>query len=239
MKGKRSVARREASLRSQRPLARVEGLVVEELEEELLVYDQRSNRAHCLSSTAAMVWRACDGETRADAFVERLNLGEDSVRLALQELADCELLDDGPSILVGNGGMTRRDLSLRAAKVGTAAAAVPLIWSITAPVPAAAATPTVEECARYSDASCDGCRSICGCCCCCQKGTTSPFESCKLCYPTRLCGLAVSAGGTDCRGSFAPKCSAEPPTTCTPAGVTVNCHPPIPGNNATTPCCVY
>src|SRR4051812_49356910 len=44
-----------------KPLGRSEDLIVQEVEDEVLVYDELSNRAHCLSADAARVWRACDG----------------------------------------------------------------------------------------------------------------------------------------------------------------------------------
>ena len=31
------------------------------LDDELLVYDARTHRGHCLNQTAAAVWKACDG----------------------------------------------------------------------------------------------------------------------------------------------------------------------------------
>jgi len=43
------------------PLARREGLRVEELSDELMVYDVDRHKAHCLSPLAAMVWRYCEG----------------------------------------------------------------------------------------------------------------------------------------------------------------------------------
>ena len=46
-----------------KPLARSEGLVVEEVGDELLVADPLSSRAHSLNAFAARVWQACDGET--------------------------------------------------------------------------------------------------------------------------------------------------------------------------------
>ena len=46
---------------SSRPLSRKDQLVVQEHDEEVLVYDLRSNKAFCLNTTAALVWQACDG----------------------------------------------------------------------------------------------------------------------------------------------------------------------------------
>jgi hypothetical protein len=50
-------------INSQFPTARTSGLVVQDVPNEVLVYDLESNKAHCLNQTAAMVWRACDGKT--------------------------------------------------------------------------------------------------------------------------------------------------------------------------------
>ena len=48
------------------PRARKEGLLEEAVGEELLLYDQDSHTAHCLSPIAACVWRHCDGERDVD-----------------------------------------------------------------------------------------------------------------------------------------------------------------------------
>ena len=39
------------------PVRRAEGLIVQEVAEETVVYDQKGHRAHCLNKTAALVWR--------------------------------------------------------------------------------------------------------------------------------------------------------------------------------------
>ena len=45
------------------PRARQDELVVEELQDETLVYDLERHKARCLNRTAALVWRHCDGQT--------------------------------------------------------------------------------------------------------------------------------------------------------------------------------
>ena len=45
------------------PRARQDELVVEELQDETLVYDLKRHKARCLNHTAALVWRCCDGRT--------------------------------------------------------------------------------------------------------------------------------------------------------------------------------
>ena len=49
-----------------RPKARAEGVVVRELDEEVLVYDLDTHRAVCLNGAAAAVWRLCDGRRTPD-----------------------------------------------------------------------------------------------------------------------------------------------------------------------------
>src|SRR5687767_10027501 len=96
MSGKWSVARRNAPSWLNKPRARAEDLVIEELGDELLVYDERQHRAHCLSPTAVRVWRACDGELTQDALQVELGLEADAVARALHELEACELLEGTP-----------------------------------------------------------------------------------------------------------------------------------------------
>src|SRR5829696_3089212 len=74
---------------SDRPAARSEHLVVEELGDELLVYDLQLNRAHSLGDSAARVWRACDGKTMVDSLCAKTDLDADTVARALSELREC------------------------------------------------------------------------------------------------------------------------------------------------------
>ena len=146
-----------------KPKARSAALVVEEVGDELFVYDESNECAHSLSATASQVWRACDGDTTVTALSARLDMDDDTVERALAELDDCNLLDTGLPVT----GMTRREATLKTAKVGATAASVPLIFSILAPVPAMAATQ------QYCIAL--GCTSGCGrChqagCACCGPG---------------------------------------------------------------------
>ena len=53
------------------PKARQHGLVIQEMPDEVLVYDLDTNKAHCLNRSAALVWRSCDGNnTVADIVRE-------------------------------------------------------------------------------------------------------------------------------------------------------------------------
>jgi hypothetical protein len=58
---------------TQLPLARTDGLVINELTDEVLVYDLQSDKAHCLNRTAASVWKQCDGRSTAADIARRLS----------------------------------------------------------------------------------------------------------------------------------------------------------------------
>jgi len=58
---------------TQLPLARTDGLVINELTDEVLVYDLQRDKAHCLNQTAASVWKQCDGRSTAAEIARRLS----------------------------------------------------------------------------------------------------------------------------------------------------------------------
>lgn len=122
------------------PQARRDGLVVRELPDEVLVYDPESHRAHCLNSTAAAIWRYCDGETTAEEIAFRLarEIGEaveeDVVWLALQDLGRLRLLET--PVVRSTPGLSRREIVRRGAFVASALA-VPTVFSLLAPTASA------------------------------------------------------------------------------------------------------
>jgi len=236
--GKRSVARQDAtSLDSHKPLARSDELILEELGEELLVYDQVSNRAHCLGGRAATVWRACDGQKTVADLSAETGLDSELVSQALAELSECRLLDGLPA----GAGMTRRDLTFRVAKLSAAAASVPLIVSVAAPTPAAAITPTPAVCAQYSAQSCAACCHIIGCCCCCEGG-----GSCKLCYPTSTCDAFTCPNATGPQYDSHCSCSGQAgdqgdvaPCAAQPGCANAQCESLLPPGQQGSCGCVY
>jgi hypothetical protein len=129
-----------------KPRTRRSGLLLRELPEELLVYDQERHTAHCLNRTAALVFRHADG-TRTPAQLSALP-GADAevVSLALRQLEDAGLLEPGVSAAVPEAaqGMSRREVARR---VGIAAAILlPAVATIVAPTPAEAAATCVTSC---------------------------------------------------------------------------------------------
>ena len=83
-----------------KPLARKTDIVVQELENEVLVFDLSVNKAFCLNETCRAVWVKCDG-TRSIAQISK-ELGKeidssiniDFVRLAIEQLKQDNLLEN-------------------------------------------------------------------------------------------------------------------------------------------------
>lgn len=134
------------------PRARLQGLVVRELGDEVVVYDPTTHRAHCLNAAAASVWRGCDGRTEPREIARRLALPpgapetERLVLVALNRLGAAGLLEDAES---GFAASRRRLLG----RLGAAAAAsLPVVTSLLVPEPAAAATcvPVGQPCSASS-----------------------------------------------------------------------------------------
>ena len=54
------------------PLSRRENLVVQEMDNELMIYDLTDNKAFCLNETSAIVWQLCNGKnsiTKISSFL--------------------------------------------------------------------------------------------------------------------------------------------------------------------------
>jgi hypothetical protein len=131
------------------PFARTEQLVVQEVTNELLVYDLDRHKAHCLNKTSAIVWQHCDGKTTVSAvarLIERemnMPVGDDVVWLALKQLEKFHLLQER---IAQPRKVSRRDLIL---KYAPATLAVPLILSISSPTAAQASSappPPADPC---------------------------------------------------------------------------------------------
>ncbi len=129
-----------------KPQVRQSGLIVREMDNEILIYDTGNDKAHCLNETAALVWKECDGTKSVAEITRRLSrqldtkVDERVVWFALKQFDHDHLLEQQlvmPAALM-NGGLNRREM-VRA--LGLAAAvAVPVVTSILAPTAVQAAT---------------------------------------------------------------------------------------------------
>ena len=133
-----------------KPEKRREGLVVTELQGEVLVYDLERHRAHCLNPTAATVFRRCDGRTTVRQIAAELHANgsrrasEAAVWLALERLDKAHLLE--VPLLASSDAtvLSRRELIRRAAVLS--GLLLPAVTSVIAPTPAEAAATCVANC---------------------------------------------------------------------------------------------
>jgi hypothetical protein len=117
---------------------RREGLLVEAVHDEVLVFNPGRSEATALNQSAARVFELCDGTNSVEsmkAALEAAGLGpssNDAVWLALSELADAGLIDiqvPRPSHL------GRRELIKQFGVSAAALSALPVVESIRAPSP--------------------------------------------------------------------------------------------------------
>jgi hypothetical protein len=148
------------------PIARRERLIVQEVGEEILVYDLDRHRAHCLNRTAALVWKHSDGKRPVDELAAILGrelsapVTPDVVHLAVRQLEASHLIDSAGA--VSRPRVSRRAVARRLGLIGTLSVLLPAVTSIVSPTPAMAAT-----------GDCEGGLTPNGACC------TTPGERCS------------------------------------------------------------
>ena len=210
--------------KNNQPLARArrEDLVVQEMPDEVLVYDLKSYRAHCLNETAAFVWNHCDGKTSAPELAALMEkhwskpVDEGVVWLALKQLSRAELLEER---VVPNGDAMRASRRAVLRKLGAVAAMTPLVISIVAPTASAGASipPVCISCTSFGSGAgrSNTCPPICntvpGCCfnnASCNTGggglLTTGF-GCTTCF-TSFPGPSGASSGWRASGAGQPSC---------------------------------
>lgn len=174
------------------PVACYEDIVVQEIKDEVLVCDTKSNRVFCLNETAGEVWKLCDGEKsirEISAILSkkmRSDVSEEMVLFSLAELSRENLLAEKFSADNLYGGISRREVIK---KIGLGSiVALPLITAIIMPTAAHAQSgcpaidPFPNGCACNSSFECDS-----SCCLGTICATRDDF----------LCG-----GGVDCPAPY-------------------------------------
>jgi len=177
--------------------AREDDLVVQELPDEVLVYDLKNHKAHCLNETAAFVWNHCDGTKTAGEIAKlmeeewRAPVSEDLIWFALSSLSRAGLLRDRIVPPSTTSRLSRRS-AIRQLGFG-ALVAVPLVISIVAPTASAGASIPVEcqSCVKKSTGIGDCpaiCQGIIGTCygnSGCGAGQAKPgCGTCVACFST-------------------------------------------------------
>lgn len=129
------------------PRARTGGLVSEEMKDEILIYDLKRHKAHCLTRTVGLIWKQCDGRTSIQNMVSKLQkdpglapIDEDIVWMGLHRLGKAHLLVEQPAIpptLIRDN--SRRQMMKKVALVGGVS-----ILSLLVPTAAQAASQCVS-----------------------------------------------------------------------------------------------
>ena len=122
------------------PTSRRSGLLIDQIGDETIVYDQLRQEAHALNRLASIVWKHSDGTRSVQELAIIVgaelvtNANASIVEYALDKLATAHLLEDET--------LTRRDAVRRMTYASAAAVALPAVLSIAAPTPAMAASST-------------------------------------------------------------------------------------------------
>jgi hypothetical protein len=119
------------------PKGRHNDLVVQDSENEVLIYDLKLNKAYCLNETSALIWRLCDGTNSVAEIIQsiseelKLTVSDDIVWLALDQLKQDNLLVNGDEVEVKFNGLSRREVVRKAGAASMIA--LPFIASLIAP----------------------------------------------------------------------------------------------------------
>ena len=138
-------------------LARQKDLVVQELPDELMLYDLKRHKAHCLNTTAALVWNHCNGRTTVAEMAALLEkevgspVDQEVVLYALDKLSKANLLEEQLDLPAANGLSRRRMMK----RLGAGAmVALPVVVSLVSPIAAQAVTVVVTS-KKVADGTCD------------------------------------------------------------------------------------
>lgn len=160
------------------PLGKRENLVVQEFDDEVLVYDLVENKAFCLNQTSSLVWQLCDGKTSVTKISQKITeklktpANEDLVWFAIEQLKKENLIENISSLTNPFVGSSRREIIRKVAL--SSMIALPIISTVIAPLPVQCAT-------------CSGVNGMC---------STTP--DCCFASPSLTCATNASNGVMSC-----------------------------------------
>lgn len=163
------------------PFAITNDIVTQTTNQEILIYNVKTNRAMCLNETLTVIWQLCDGKRNlSDISFEaskklKTSVTDEVIWLALDELDKNNLLVKSELKPISNLSQVSRREIIR--KIGlTTAVAIPLITGIIAPKAIHAQSGGGGTCPSGS--------------CCCDIVCTAfgAFPTDTVCTPTAVCG---------------------------------------------------
>lgn len=153
------------------PLARKEGLIIQAIGNELVVYDSSAKQAHNLNATATKVWKLCNGKRSVSEIAQIAGrelhqpVSEQVLWYALARLEEYGLLESTVSVPTAMAGISRREFLT---KFAVAAAIVPVVKTMKVPGPAQAGS--FARCGDPCDSS-----TVCESPCTCLSAGGAPF----------------------------------------------------------------
>lgn len=214
-----------------KPKTRNKNIVVQEMENEILIYNLQTNKAFCLNETSTMIWQFCDGNHSVEQISQNLSrklnqpITEDLIWLALDSFKKDKLLEENEPFEINFNGLTRRQVIRKIGLVSMIA--LPIVASVIAPSAAmAASTGILLGVACPTGSGCDTglqCRSLTtgsGSVCCVPgiPGSQTFTPGIPICNTS-----CTNNPGVCCSGIQVP---APPAPFCAPFGlVTCTCSP--------------
>lgn len=111
--------------------SRTREIIVQNFDNEVLIYDLQNHQALSLNETAAMVWQSLDGKKTVAEIARQNNLPPEIVLLSIDELNKKNLLEEKMETGLAADRLSRRKILMRSAAT---AFALPIIAAITAPM---------------------------------------------------------------------------------------------------------
>lgn len=186
------------------PIAKTKNILVQQIKDEILIYNLETNQVHCLNKTAGIIWQNCDGKQTFEGL-KKLNHGfnDDVILLSLAQLQKNDLLENNSESYLPTDRISRRAMI---SKYGSVAVALPVITMIVAPMAVSA-------------------QSDCGACAPVANGTAAcVIGSCRI--------TTCNAGFADCDAIYATGCETFLPTSSSNCGACGNACPTGPNARA-------
>jgi hypothetical protein len=127
-----------------KPKTKTENIVVQEMENEVLIYDLQTSKAFCLNETSAIIYQLCDGKNSIEQINRSLSqklqqpIDDKLIWLALDSFKKENLLEQSKEFTVDFNGLSRRQVIK---KIGLSSLlALPVIVSVVTPAAGAQAS---------------------------------------------------------------------------------------------------